>query len=326
MIERRVRCGAGTQGRGRLTTNVGGLLTAAIILLAWVTPGRAAPVEEVAPGVFIRPGVHEPMTAENAGAIANAGVVVGERTGAVIDPGGSVEAGEALLAMVRERTTLPVSHVIVTHMHPDHAFGTAAFLGARQGGADPILVGHRRLAAALAARIEGYREANRPAMGAMVDRARPLRTDLAVEGHATVDLGGRTLALRAWPTAHTDNDLTVLDEATGTLFAGDLLFAGHLPALDGSLTGWLAAMEELAALPAERVVPGHGPAAMDWPEALGPQRAYLEGLAASLRAAIAEGEPMAEAVERIAPPRGWKRVETFHRRNLTAGYAELEWE
>ena len=304
------------------TTNVGGSALLALLLVA----GPAGAVDEVAPGVFVREGVHEPMTAENAGAVANGGFVVGGRSVAVIDPGGSVEAGRALLAELRARTALPVSHVVVTHMHPDHAFGTGAFDGAGEGGGDPLVVGHRRLDRALAARIDGYRESNRARMGAMVDAVEAAPTDLAVEDGAVVDLGDRTLSLRAWPTGHTDNDLTVLDEATGTLFAGDLVFSEHLPALDGSLVGWLAVMDALAEVPAERVVPGHGPAALPWPDALAPQRAYLEGLAASLRAAIAEGVPMAEAVEAIPPPAGWKRVEVFHRRNLTAGYAELEWE
>jgi glyoxylase-like metal-dependent hydrolase (beta-lactamase superfamily II) len=217
-------------------------------------------------------------------------------------------------------------------MHPDHAFGTAAFLGTGPGGADPILVGHRRLDRALASRMKGYREANRPAMGAMVDRVERVPTDLVVEGEETLDLGGRRLDVTAWPTAHTDNDLTVWDEATATLLAGDLLFAGdlvflgHLPVIDGSLLGWLDVMEGLAAIPAERVVPGHGPASMPWPEALGPQRDYLEGLAHALRARIAAGDDLAAAVEAIPPPEGWERVDAFHRRNVTAGFAELEWE
>lgn len=306
------------------TTKVGEFAAGLVLALASALP--AAAQEEVAAGVFVRPGVHEAMTAANRGAIANAAFVVGESGVAVIDPGGSVEAGEALLAAIRERTSLPVSHVVVTHMHPDHAFGTAAFLGTGPDGADPVLVGHRRLDRALAARMEGYREANRAAMGAMVDRVERVPTELAVEGEVTLDLGGRRLDVAAWPTAHTDNDLTVWDEATATLFAGDLLFAGHLPAIDGSLLGWLDVMEGLAAIPAERVVPGHGPASMPWPEALEPQRDYLEGLAEALRARIAAGDDLAAAVEAIPPPEGWERVDAFHRRNVTAGFAELEWE
>ena len=305
-----------------------GLVAAVAFLAMWllVGPARALPIEEVAPGVLVRPGVHEPMTRANLGGIANAGLIVGGSSVAVVDPGGSVEDGAALLGALRTRTDLPVSHVILTHMHPDHVFGAAAFRGAGPGGADPLLVGHAKLDRALAARFEGYREANREGLGPLVDRVERWPTDLAVETHAAIDLGGRALALRAWPTAHTDNDLTVLDEATGTLFAGDLLFAEHLPALDGSLLGWLDVLNVLAEIPAERVVPGHGPASMPWPEALEPERAYLEGLASALRERIAAGEDMARAVASIPPPEGWERTEAFHRRNVTAGFAELEWE
>ena len=300
----------------------------ALALLATAAAAEPAPVEEVAPGVFVRVGVHEDMSAENLGAIANGGFVVGERVVAVIDPGGSVAAGEALLEALREETDLPVAYVIATHMHPDHVFGHAAFRRAGPVGADPAYVGHRNLPRALASRAEHYLATNRPLLGdALTDEIEIVLPGVTVEDEATLDLGGRVLALTPWPTAHTDNDLTVLDEATGTLFAGDLLFAEHLPALDGSLLGWLHVMDALAAIPAERVVPGHGPASMPWPGALGPQRAYLEGLADALREEIARGADLAEAVDAVPPPaEGWERVDAFHRRNATAGFAELEWE
>ena len=81
--------------------------------------------------------------------------------------------------------------------------------------------------------------------------------------------------------AHTDSDLSVLDEQTRTLFAGDLVFLSHTPVLDGSLRGWLRVIDELAALPAQRVVPGHGPVS-EWPAALADQRRYLETLASRM--------------------------------------------
>jgi glyoxylase-like metal-dependent hydrolase (beta-lactamase superfamily II) len=70
--------------------------------------------------------------------------------------------------------------------------------------------------------------------------------------------GAGTSSPRAWPTAHSDNDLTVLDEQTGTLFAGDLVFLTHVPVLNGSIRGWLTVIDELGAISAQRAVPGHG--------------------------------------------------------------------
>ena len=55
------------------------------------------------------------------------------------------------------------------------------------------------------------------------------------------------MLIEAHATAHTDNDVTVLDEKTGTMFLGDLLFAKHVPALDGSIRGWLALIGNLDA-------------------------------------------------------------------------------
>jgi glyoxylase-like metal-dependent hydrolase (beta-lactamase superfamily II) len=128
--------------------------------------------------------------------------------------------------------------------------------------------------------------------------------------------------------AHTDNDLTVRDLATDTWFLGDLLFMGHMPALDGSLLGWLARLDDLTARPAARAVPGHGPVAAPWPEAAAAMRAYLSDLAAEARASIAAGEPLLAATCRISarPAPGWTLVDEFAARNATTAIRELEWE
>ena len=94
---------------------------------------------------------------------------------------------------------------------------------------------------------------------AVLDGVELIAPQRVVESDMTLDLGNRALKLRAWAAAHSDSDLTVLDETTGTLFAGDLVFLAHVPVIDGSLRGWLAAIDVLAGIPAKRVVPGHGP-------------------------------------------------------------------
>jgi glyoxylase-like metal-dependent hydrolase (beta-lactamase superfamily II) len=133
--------------------------------------------------------------------------------------------------------------------------------------------------------------------------------------------------LRAWPTAHSDNDLTVFDEQTKTLFAGDLVFLEHIPVLDGSLGGWLKLIDDLKAIPAQRVVPGHGPVS-DWPAALTDERHYLDVLASDVRAMIAQGKPIKIAADTAAASERphWKLFDDYNARNATAAFSEMEWE
>ncbi|MEF7613005.1 quinoprotein relay system zinc metallohydrolase 2 [Aquincola sp. MAHUQ-54] len=281
------------------------------------------PVRQLAQGVFVHAGQVDDWLPRNGGDVANLGFVVGSRCVAVIDSGGTPALGEALRAAVAQATPLPVCYVINTHMHPDHVLGNAAFRGA---GAR--FVGHARLAASLAAREPYYRQALQRTFGRTMPAEDIVPPDLPVAGRLELDLGGRVLQLDAWPTAHTDNDLTVYDRRTRTLFLSDLLFIGHLPVIDGSLNGWLKALDALSALDVALAVPGHGAPTADWPAALAPQRRYLEAVRSETRAALKAGLPLSQAVDRIgldaAAP--WQLVDTFHRRNVTAAYAELEWE
>jgi glyoxylase-like metal-dependent hydrolase (beta-lactamase superfamily II) len=151
---------------------------------------------------------------------------------------------------------------------------------------------------------------------------------MVIQTRQRIDLGGRELVLTAHPIAHTDNDLSVLDSQTGTLLASDLLFVRRIPALDGSLRGWLKELQALKAVPARRAVPGHGPASVDWPSAAGDLERYLTTLLTETRAAIARGVTIEAAVSDVGESERdkWALFDDYHGRNVTQAYKELEWE
>lgn len=299
----------------------GVLLGLGAALLAAAAPPRRS--TEVASGVFVLPGLDEEASAENLDALANTGFVVGRDAVALIDPGGSLAHGRLLRQAVEAATPLPIRHIILTHVHPDHVMGAAAFADC---GAE--VIGHARLSAALAQRGDFYRRMLDREMGEAAAGSAALVPTRLVQDRLDLDLGGRVLALRAHPPAHTDHDLSLLDNATGTLWAGDLLFLGRIPALDGSLAGWLRELEALRAVQALRAVPGHGPVSVPWPAGADDLTRYLLALRDGTRAAIAAGLGIAAAPGRVAPEEAarWHLAEAYHGRNVTAAYRELEWE
>ena len=279
-------------------------------------------IDQVGSGIYVHSGEIALMSGANDGAIANVGFVVGAKGVAVIDTGGSVREGRRLLSAIRQITDEPVLYVINTHAHPDHVFGNAAFLP------PAVFVGSRNLPRQVMERGPYYLKSFRPAMGSLLDEVRILPPSVTVDDELQLDLGDRMLTLRAWRASHSDSDLTVFDERTGILFAGDLVFLRHIPVLDGSIRGWLKTINELARLPAKSVVPGHGPPSAPWPAALDPEKTYLERLQSDCRDLIKRGVPIAAASELAAASEKshWDLFNEYNARNATAAFSELEWE
>ncbi|ROO26751.1 quinoprotein relay system zinc metallohydrolase 2 [Salinisphaera orenii] len=284
----------------------------------------ALAVSERASGVYVHEGAQADADRHNRGDIANIGFVVGTRCVAVIDTGGTPTIGRRLKAAVERETNRPVCYVINTHMHPDHVLGNRAF-----ADGDTRFIAAEGYWRALSARASSYLDSAANHIGVDADESWIVEPDRMIADQATIRLGDRTLTLTAHQRAHTDNDLTVFDSKTGTLWLGDLLFVDRVPSIDGSLTGWLdviAALEDRENV--DTIIPGHGPLGHDLKRMLGPEKRYLSHLRRDVRKAIDDGYGIDYAVANAAREErdDWRLFDQYHPRNVTAAYTELEWQ
>ncbi len=281
-------------------------------------------VVPVASGVYAQLGVHEMMSVTNLGSIGNSGFIVGAESVAVIDPGGSPEAGSRLKQAIEKVTDLPVEYLVLTHFHPDHVAGAVAFLDT------PHVLAHENYARAMAQRAQFYLDRFSELLPGTVTQVFRLPTQTVPAGETiNIDLGDRMLSIEAYPLAHTDNDVTVHDLQTNTLWASDLVFAQRTPSLDGSLGGWLDVMSMLEKRSYSLIVPGHGLPA-SWSVLAPPQSRYLQVLRDDVREFIAKSTSLSKVLEQHEKQSDgnaqWQLYEAQHGTNLAKTYSELEWE
>lgn len=243
--------------------------------------------EPVGEGIWMVHGADEPIAPDNGGAIANITIIDTPAGTVLCDCGPSLRYARALQAVAQRLTGKPVTRVYVTHLHPDHGLGIAAF--------DPAIV------AALPGTIADIRRDGPGFSDAMYrilnDWMRG--TDVVVPGkpvgEGVADHGGRRLRLLAL-SGHSSADLALLDERTGLLIGGDLLFHDRAPTTPTADLGrWRASLDRLAALPHKGAIPGHGPFDPGGREAISQTRDWLDWLEATLSDAVARGLDMVEA-------------------------------
>jgi glyoxylase-like metal-dependent hydrolase (beta-lactamase superfamily II) len=205
----------------------------------------------------------------------NIGVVLGDGEALVIDTRSTYGQAREIQAHLRELTPFPVTVVVDTHGHFDHAFGNAIFRPA-------TIWGHERCVT--------FMERNGERRKPMIAREEP---DLAAElaeividppdrtfaETATILVGGRPLELSYLGRGHTDHDIVIEVPGTNVLFAGDLVEQGNVPFFgDGYPLDWVATSAAVASRVTGVIVPGHGDHA---------GQAFADDQATSLAALIA---------------------------------------
>ena len=288
--------------------------------------------KKIVKDVYAYEGLIADFNNENKGAISNFSFVVGKNCVAVIDTGGSPEVGEMIVKDIKIKTKKPICFVINTHAHPDHYGGNSAFLDLIP---TPEFIAHENFANASANRIKTFNARLLKLLG-IEKPLKSFKISKSISDDAYLDLGDRKLYLKAWKTSHTNNDLTVFDINSGIFWTGDLLFAEHIPVVDGSLNGWIEVTNELRQIKntgskgvlIKTIVPGHGPIQVDSLIAFDKQKEYLQKMRLLVKKAIKENVSISDAVDDISNKLGsdWKLSDLFNKRNVTASYAELEWD
>jgi glyoxylase-like metal-dependent hydrolase (beta-lactamase superfamily II) len=183
------------------------------------------------------------------------GVVLGGNDVLVVDTRSTPAQAREVATELLELTRNPISIVVDTHWHWDHAFGNSAFRPA------PIW-GHVRTAERLRSEGDDRRTWLINELPHLADELRAVvidPPDRTFSDRATVEVGDRTVELAFHGRAHTVADISVFVPDAAVLFAGDLIENGSPPSFgDGYPIEWPAAVERLLPLAAGAVVPGHG--------------------------------------------------------------------
>ncbi len=176
--------------------------------------------------------------------------LLGRGEAVLVDPGSDlpeeIDRLHAALGAAQAQDGRRVVEIWLTHHHPDHVAG-AAEIQRRLGV--PI-ASHRETAERLAPRLAIARE--------MADDQ---RIDLA--GNSP----GEAMTFRVLHTpGHARGHLCFFEERQGSLICGDLVAGIGTIVIDppeGEMTGYLASLERMAALPPRTLFPAHGPAIED---------------------------------------------------------------
>jgi cyclase len=231
------------------------------------------------------PGIHAWLQPNGSLGESNATLVIGDGASLLIDTLWEPPLTRHMLAAMAPLVSgAPIESVVNTHSDGDHWWGNqevpsaeiiateaAAQVMKEQSPAElkrfGLLAGMLRAVGAIP--LPYPRRDDVVAIASYVSRAlqpfnfdevqlvRPTRT---FSGKLDLDVGGRQISLLEVGPAHTPGDLIAWVPDARVAIAADILFVGVTPIMwAGPLENWIAALERLLELGAERFVPGHGP-------------------------------------------------------------------
>jgi cyclase len=262
----------------RMVTSLGICATAGVLIAAQPNPGTHR-LTEIRNGIYLAQSTDPVFN-------SNAVVIVNDEDVVLIDSHVTPSKARDLIAAVKTLTPNPISALINSHHHWDHAHGNQEFTNI------PI-IGHEftylKMAAApleeptytrgLAgndARLTSMREqvaaardpAERTKLQADLDlfaahvrdfdEIAPGPPNVTVNDRMTLYRGRREIQIRFLGRAHTGGDLAVYFPNDKVVFTGDMALNGPSYLGDGFVDEWPQTLENIKALDFDVLVPDHG--------------------------------------------------------------------
>ncbi len=267
---------------------------------------------------------------KNRGWNGNAGFIVTPEGVVVIDTLGTPRLGHRLIATIRQVTDQPIRYVIITHNHPDHAYGSAAF----QGLDGVTIITHKGsleyTRSDVMTRSVDYR---RELLGDDMEEFEPVKADLYLDiprfGSHRIALGDQLIDIYNTGRHHSYGDLVVHQVRDGILWISDLAFNQRTTYLgDGDSRQILEVQDWLMNRfgDAKLMVPGHGSAQRPSFPMVEKTHRYVQRLRETMRVAVENDVPLMDAVDQADFPdwRDTRLYESNQRANANFVYREME--
>lgn len=250
--------------------------------------------EKIAADTYVFIGKKEDFTLENGGNIVNTGFIVTTEGVVVIDTGPSLIYGQQMRDAISTVTDKPVVKVLLTHHHPDHIFGNQAFT-------DVPIYALPETVKAIKLEAAGFLDNVYRMVGDWMKNTDVIN-DIQILEQEQEDFSNHKLRYLS-RSGHTNGDMLILDETTGVLFAGDMIFHNRtLTTPHAHPETWLSTLNDLKNLDFEIIVPGHGEVAKDL-EPINQTIDYLSWLEKTIRDAVEQGKEMNETLQTPIPER-----------------------
>ena len=257
---------------------------------------------------------------------SNALVIVNEEDVVVVDSHLTPAKARDLVASIKSVTTKPITTLINSHFHWDHAHGNQVFDDGVQIigheytrmklAGTPLeetqyviaTAGNKATLARIREMLTNASEEDRPEIQKWFDlysqqaedwkEIAPIPPDTTLNDRMTLFRGSREIQIHFFGRAHTGGDITIYLPAEKLAFTGDMMLQGPSFLGDGYVDEWVETLENLKGLAFETIVPGHGNPFTDR-DLIGHVQAYYADLWEKVAAMREQGIPVADAARDV---------------------------